>query len=72
VWAQREYGDPFQLRFFYRELGQYLDLENLNYEAYILVSKLYFDYQSVKKMTRRERLDFIELFKQEQKALESK
>ena len=54
-------------RFFYLELDHTLDLDELFLEAYILVHRVGFTYNDVKKLTRTERTAFLKLYKEELK-----
>lgn len=58
-------GVAYWRRFFYFELDQVLDLDELFLEAYILVHRVGFTYSDVKLLTRTERTAFLKLFKQE-------
>lgn len=61
-------GGPHRLGFFLEELKESLNFKSLLDEAYILVSKLGFDYPSVKQLTRRERSYYLDLYLEEKDA----
>ena len=61
----RNRGVAHRHRFFYFELDQTLDLDELLLEAYILVHRIGFTYTDVKALTRTERTAFLKLFKEE-------
>jgi hypothetical protein len=58
-------GVAYRRRFFYFELDQTLDLDELLLEAYILVHKVGFTYIDVKGLTRTERAGFLKLYTEE-------
>ena len=61
-------GGSHRPGFFLEELRESLNLKSLLDEVYILVSKLSFDFPSVKKMTRMERSYYIDLYVKEKEA----
>lgn len=65
MWQYRNRGVAHRHRFFYFELDQVLDLDELLLEAYILVHRIGFTYTDVKSLTRTERTAFLKLFKEE-------
>ena len=67
----RNRGVAHRHRFFYFELDQTLDLDELLLEAYILVHRVGFTYKDVKELTRTERTAFLKLFKEELKREEN-
>ena len=62
-----DFGAAYRHRFFYSELDQTLDLDELLLEAYILVHRVGFTYKDVKELTRTERTAFLKLFGDELK-----
>jgi hypothetical protein len=71
VRTHRYHGNPDGCRFFFSELTSSLSLEDLLYQAYILVNKVGLTYSEVKTLTQKERLTFINFYTEEIKKLES-
>ena len=65
MWSGCGRGVAYWHRFFYFELDQTLDLDELLLEAYILVHRVGFAYSDVKDLTRTERTSFLKLYKEE-------
>jgi len=61
------YGGAYRGRFFYKEIINYFDIDELLHHAYILVKHVGFSYADVKSMTRSEIIAFIQLFNDEVK-----
>ena len=57
-----------QRKFFFSDLTDKINVENLLLEAYILVSKCKFTYLDVKGMTKLERAVFLKLYTQDLEA----
>lgn len=57
-------------KFFFSDLIDEVNYENLLFQAYILVSKTRFSYSDVKQMTKLERALFIKFYTEELKAQE--
>ena len=65
MWLYSNDGVANRHRFFYFELDQTLDLDELLLEAYILVHRIGFSYSDVRTLTRTERTAFLKLYKEE-------
>ena len=63
----RNYGSN-QRKFFFSDLTDKINIENLLLEAYILVNKCNFTYLDVKGMTKLERAIFLKLYSDDLKA----
>jgi hypothetical protein len=68
LWERVPNGGSSKRKFFFSDLKDYLKIENLLMEAYILVSKCSFTYADVKDMTKVERVIFLKLFQDDLKA----
>ena len=60
-------GGTYRGRFFYKEIINYLDLNELLHHAYILVKHIGFSYADVKGMTRSEVASFMKFYEEEVK-----
>lgn len=68
MWQGILIGGSGRLGFFLEELRESLKLKSLLDEAYILVTKLGFDYPSVRRLNRMERSYYIESWFREKEA----